>query len=137
MNYMTAKFSDPFKSLEKIFDNHLSSAFRNDVLTPDIEIKENDDNLIVRAELPGLTKEDISIELKDSVLTLSGEKKIEQTKEGEKFHRTEIAYGSFCRSFHVPLNVDMDNISAKFKDGILNIEIPKSEEAKPKVIEVD
>ena len=126
-------------NLERIFDDHfpsLSSMFDNERMSPDIEIKETDEKLIVRAELPGLTKDDISVELKDSILTLSGEKKLEKCEENEKFHRTEISYGKFTRSFQVPMEVDTEKIDANFQDGILTIDIPKIEETPPHKITV-
>lgn len=126
-------------TLENLFDDYfpsVSSMFGDERMSPDIEIKETDEKLIVRAELPGMTRDDISVELNDSILTLSGEKKIEKTEEKEKFHRTEISYGSFRRSFQVPMEVDAENIDANFKDGILTIDIPKVETSKPQKIEV-
>lgn len=119
----------------RVFDE-FDSFFENEKLTPKLEIKENDSSLILKAELPGMTKDDISVELKDSILTISGEKKIEKEDKNEKYHRTEISYGKFSRSFHVPMNVDSENIQANFKDGILNIEIPKAESEKTKQITI-
>jgi len=116
-------FSDRF---ERIFDGIFETRFG---LDPKVDIEETDESLLVKAELPGLTKEDISVDLKDSVLTISGEKKTEHSHKTRKFHRTEISYGTFQRSFQVPNNIQENNIKAEFKDGILKITLPKVENA--------
>ena len=124
--------------LERIFDDFfptlLGESFGSE---PKIDVKETDENILVKAELPGLTKDDISVEVKDSILTISGEKKDEKTEKNTKYLRTEITYGSFSRSFHLPTSVKHDEIKAEFKDGILNITIPKSEKEKTQQIKVE
>ncbi len=105
--------------------------------SPNVDIIENVDSFIIKAELPGITKEDISIDLKDSTLTISGEKKTEKTDESKTYHKTEISYGKFSRSFQIPLDIAVDKIEAKFKDGILTLTLPKGEEEKPKQIEIN
>lgn len=121
-------------TFERIFDEFFEDSIQ---INPRIDIKETEENLVVKAELPGMTKKDISVDLKDSVLTISGEKKTEKSDEKAKFHRTEIIYGSFSKSFHVPMHVKYDQVQAKFKDGILNITIPKDESEKVKQIAID
>ena len=103
---------------------------------PAVDVSENDSAIIVRAELPGMTQEDIELNLQDNVLTLQGEKKKMTEEEKENCHRLERCYGSFNRSFTLPVSVDQDNISATFKDGILVVNLPKSEEARPKKIAI-
>lgn len=104
--------------------------------TPMVDVSETDAELKIRAELPGLTQENIEIHLQDNVLTLQGEKKQEQKEERENFHRVERCYGTFSRSFSLPANVKTDAIQATFKNGVLLITLPKVEEAKPKKIEI-
>ena len=103
---------------------------------PVVDIYDNDDAIVIKAELPGIDKKDISIDLKDGVLTLEGERSYDNEVKEENYHRKERAYGKFHRSFRLPENVDVDNIKADYKDGILKIDIPKPEEVKPKKVEV-
>jgi len=104
--------------------------------TPMVDVSETETELRIRAELPGLNHEDIEINLQDNVLTLKGEKKQEQKEETENFHRIERCYGNFSRSFTLPANVKADAVQATFKNGILLITLPKTEEARPKKIEI-
>ena len=104
--------------------------------TPRVNIEEVNDHFVITAELPGLGREDVKIEVKDRVLTLAGEKKVENEKKDRNVYLFERAYGNFCRTFTLPDNVDADKIGAEFKNGLLRIDIPKTEEAKPKEIEV-
>lgn len=100
---------------------------------PSVNIKENDEEFEVEVAAPGLEKKDFNIEIKNNMLTISSEKKSEsKQKEGEQYTRQEFSYQSFCRSFTLPNSVDIEKIEAKYIDGILNILIPKKEEAKPK-----
>jgi HSP20 family protein len=103
---------------------------------PRVNIEEVKDRFEITAELPGLKKEDVKIEVKDHVLTLTGEKKAENENKDRNVYLFERAYGRFCRTFTLPDNVEAGKIGASFKDGILKIDIPKTEEAKPKEIEV-
>ncbi len=104
--------------------------------TPRVNIEEVKDRFEITAELPGLKKDDVKIEVKDRVLTLTGEKKVENEGKDRNVYLYERAYGRFCRTFTLPDNVDDDKIEAEFKDGIMKINIPKTEEAKPKEIKV-
>ncbi len=100
---------------------------------PSVNIKENDDGYGVEVAAPGLKKTDFNIDINNDLLTISSEKKVEsETKEGAQYTRQEFSYQSFCRSFKLPNSVDSEQIEAKYKDGVLNILIPKKEEAKPK-----
>lgn len=120
------------------FDEFVPSIFSNEnIMRPNVEITETDDELIVRGELPGLTKDDISVELKDSVLSISGEKKIDKSEKIGKVLRSEISYGSFHRSFHISTDVESENITANFEDGILTITIPKAKAEPSKKITID
>jgi HSP20 family protein len=103
---------------------------------PVVDIYENEDTVVVKAEIPGVDKKDIKVDLKDGVLTLSGERAHEKEVKEEHYYRKERAFGSFHRSFSVPAEIDPDTIKAEFKDGVLKVEIPKPEEKKPKKITV-
>lgn len=104
--------------------------------SPLVDISEDDKEYIVKAEIPEMKKEDIKINVHDDVLTVSGERKYEKEEKGKKYHRVERAYGSFMRSFVLPENADGSKISAEYKDGVLKVHLPKSEQAKKKAIEV-
>jgi HSP20 family protein len=103
---------------------------------PAIDVEESEDAFIIRAEMPGLKKEDVKVSLVNNILTLSGEKKKEEKKDQHKYHRTERMYGMFQRSFSLPQIYQANKIEANFKDGILVITVPKTEEAKPKEIAI-
>lgn len=105
---------------------------------PRVDITEDDKNIFVHAELPGLKKEEVKLSLnEDRMLTLSGEKKKEELKEGQGWVRNEISYGSFSRSFILPDNTDIDSVNAKFDNGVLEVTIGKKEPEKPKEINVE
>ena len=103
---------------------------------PVCNLKENDESYTLEAELPGLKKEDIKISLKDGILTVSGERKEEKEKKDKHSHIVERQYGSFCRLFTLPEKVSEDKIDASYKDGILKVLLPKTEEAKIKEIAI-
>ena len=103
---------------------------------PGVDIIDNENNMVIKADLPGVEKENVEVDVKDRVLTIKGERSYENEIKEENFCRKERAYGKFHRSFTLPTDVDPDSIKAEFKDGVLSIEIPKSEEAKPKQISI-
>jgi HSP20 family protein len=103
---------------------------------PTVDIYETDDDIVVTAELPGLEKDRVGVEYKDGILTLRGERKLEREVKEESYHRMERSYGTFHRSFTLPGTVDEEKISAKMKNGVLEIHLPKREAAKPKQIKV-
>jgi HSP20 family protein len=103
---------------------------------PAVDILERGDDLIIRAELPGLEKDDIEIRVDNGNLTLSGERKREEESSNGKVFRVERCYGTFSRSFALPTTVDSAKISANYKDGVLEVVLPKAEEAKPKKVEI-
>ncbi len=107
-----------------------------DVFYPAMDVKETKDKFIVTAELPGMKKEDIHIKFQDGALILEAERKEEKEEKDQNYHRRERHYGKFYRSFLLPTKIQADKINAKYKDGVLTIELPKAEEAKPKEIEV-
>lgn len=104
---------------------------------PSVDMFEKDDKLVIRAELPGLEKKDLNLEIKDGVLTLKGERKYDNEVKEENFYRREMSYGKFIRSFTLPAEVEADKITAEFQNGLLTVEVPKSEAHKPKQIKVN
>ena len=106
------------------------------VWNPSVDVTEDKDSLVVKAEMPGLNKDDVKISVQDSILTLKGEKKQEKEEKETDYHRIERSYGSFCRSFQLPTTVKADKIKANYKDGVLSIILPKTEEVKPKEIPI-
>lgn len=104
--------------------------------SPAVDIYEDKENVIVKAELPGVNKDDVSIEVRDGVLTLTGERKHEQETKKENFHRIERTYGKFSRSFALPESVKVDRVKANYKDGVLEIIMPKEEKAKTRAIPI-
>lgn len=103
---------------------------------PALDVTESDGSWVLSVELPGAKREDIDIEVHEDVLTVRGEKKSEREEKSEKRHYVERFYGGFTRSFRLPGHVDAERIKAGFKDGVLTIEIPKTEAQKPKVIDI-
>lgn len=103
---------------------------------PALDVSEDKEKYLVSIELPGLKKEDLNVVVHDGVLTVSGERKSEKEVKDGTVHRSERSYGKFSRSISLPSAVAPDRVGAAFKDGVLSIEIPKAEEAKPKTIEV-
>ena len=101
-------------------------------ISPKVDIFEEGDNFIVKAEVPGMKKEEIEVNLTDDMITISGEKKKEEKVEKKDYYRLERSYGSFTRSFRLPKEVQTDKAKATFKDGVLEVKVPKTEEAKKK-----
>ena len=103
---------------------------------PPVDIVEEKDRITLTAELPGFQADQVEVQMEGGVLTLKGERKLEEEKEGRNYHRVERSYGQFVRSFTLPNNVDREAIQASFADGLLHIELPKREEAKPRQIKI-
>ena len=103
---------------------------------PPVDILEEKDKIVLTAELPGFTSDQVEVQMEGGVLTLKGERKFEGETEGRNYHRVERSYGQFVRSFTLPNNVNRDAIKATFHDGVLSIELPKREEAKPRQIKI-
>jgi HSP20 family protein len=104
--------------------------------TPSVDIFETDDVYIFVAELPGVRKEDVNVQVENGVLVLSGQRKLENEQKIRMYHRLESAYGRFTRSFELPEGVDGNSIKASFHNGVLTINVAKAESAKPRKIEV-
>ena len=103
---------------------------------PAVDVSETDDNILVKAELPGMDTKDIDVSVQGDILVIKGEKKEEKETKEENFHRIERRRGTFARSIKIPVPVDADNIKAKYDKGVLTVTLPKKEESKAKQIEV-
>ena len=137
-----------FRGFESLFDSDLFGPLGARLSTPQaavsgqaawlpaMDIRESKDAYTVTAELPGLTKKDVEITVEDNVLTISGERQLEAEGENENYHRIERSYGSFKRSFTLPIQVIQDKVDARYQNGILTISLPKAEEAKQRKIEI-
>ncbi len=101
-----------------------------------MDITEDEKEFVIKAELPELRREDVSVKVEDGILTLTGERKFEKEEKGKKYHRVERAYGSFARSFRLPEEADPEKVSAEFKDGVLLVHLVKDEKTQKRAIEV-
>ena len=104
---------------------------------PAVDIYEQGTDVVLKAELPGVEPKDVDIRIKNNVLTLRGERKVDNEVKKESYHRVERSYGTFSRAFTLPSTVDTANVKAEYKDGVLRITLPKREEAKPKQIQIN
>lgn len=106
---------------------------------PSVDVSEDEQAIHLQAELPGMNRDEIELEMKEGILTIRGEKHFEKEEGGKerKYHRIERSYGTFVRQMSLPANVKEDQVKAHFKDGVLNITIPKAEESKPKRIQIE
>ena len=137
---------DPWREIEDMFDRYTKTVGwprtgSQDVVAtgdwaPRVDILETDSAFTIKVEVPDVKKEDVKVSVDNGVLSISGERKQEKEEKGKRFHRVERYYGNFRRSFTLPENVDPKKVKAVFKDGMLNLELPKTEAAKPKAIEV-
>ena len=124
--------------LNRMFTDFYGEAFSRSAWVPAVDIFETDAHeVVLKAELPEMNREDISVTFENGVLTLRGERKFDQETKQENYHRVERRHGTFSRSFTLPNTVDPSRISAAYKDGILTIRLPQREEAKPKQIDVN
>lgn len=123
--------------LNRMFEDFYTGGLARNWVPP-VDIYENDQQeVVIKAELPEVKREDINVTFENNVLTLKGERKVEETTKREQFQRVERHHGSFTRSFTLPNTVDASRISASYKDGVLTITLPRREEAKPKQISVN
>lgn len=140
---------DPFREMEDLFDHYSRNLrhphrSRHHMMAPGdwvprVDICETDAAFVIQLEVPGLEKKDIKVSVDGGILTVQGERRQEKKEKEEdtKYHRIERFYGSFTRSFALPDNVDETKIDAVFKDGVLNLQVPKTETAKPKTIDIE
>jgi HSP20 family protein len=154
MNIMAIVRFDPFRELDRL-QNEVNRLFEGYTQTPErgsavapysggtartwsptVDIAENENEIVLRAEVPGMRQEDIDIELTGDTLTLRGERKFENEEKRENFVRVERSYGRFQRSFQLGVPVQADAVTASYKDGLLEVHLPKSEETKPRKVQV-
>ena len=147
---MYLKKWDPFRDLisiqermNQLFDETFSSRkegieeFSKGNWSPPVDIYETGSNVVLKAEIPGMSQEDIEIKIEDNTLILKGERKLEKASHEETYYRVERSYGTFMRSFTLPNSVDQDQVSATYDSGIFKIVMPKKDEDKPKSIKVE
>ena len=138
MTWMTRYNSQQARFLEPFFGrfNFLDDATTSGTWAPPVDVAEDNDKIHVKVEVPGMDEKDLRISFEDGLLTVSGERQFER-KEDRNYHRIERAYGSFVRTFSLPRSVDASQIVANYRNGVLEIEIPKKEEAKPRQIQIN
>lgn len=126
------------RTFNDVIDEFFATAanYRQDSFMPNVDVSETDDRFEIAVELPGMKKEDITVDLEKGRLTISGERKFENEEKGKNYHRVESRYGSFSRSFYLPDSINEDTINAKYEDGILSITIEKSEDKVKRSIEI-
>ena len=124
------RLADLQDEFDRLFESPLTA------WSPALDVREDKDSFIIRAELPGLKREDIEVSLQDGALVISGERKFEKAEEGVEVHRQERYYGKFQRALTLPEPVAADKVKADYRDGVLTVTLPKTEEAKPKKIDV-
>jgi HSP20 family protein len=137
---------DPIRELDslqsdmnRLFDRFFEGRAANGISRrwiPAMDLLETEDHLVLRGDLPGMTEDDVDIEIKDNVLTVSGERKAEHEDKGEGYHRVERSFGSFSRSLTLPAGVDAGHVEASFDNGVLEVRIPKPAEAKPTRVQI-
>jgi HSP20 family protein len=138
------EINDPFRSVEQLFDElwqgwpgrFIESDTTRPFLRPAMDVVENDDNITIRVDLPGLSGDDVHVEMEDNTLTISGEIGDTIEKEGDRYHYRERYSGSFRRSLRLPNTVDANKVDASFENGVLNVVLPKLPQAQPKKIEI-
>jgi HSP20 family protein len=139
---------EPFRDMlasQREFDRLFREAFNPAVAdgelstrtwAPPVDIYEDGDSLVLKAELPGVNPDDMDIRVENNTLYLKGERKFEKEVKEQNYHRVERSYGTFMRTFSLPNSIDADKVGANYKDGVLVLTMPKKEEAKPKTIKV-
>jgi len=130
----------PFRTDLDVFQDSISRLFSEPASrpwSPAVDIFENENDLVFKADLPDVDPKEVGIQLENGTLTLKGERKFEQENTGKGFHRIERGYGTFVRAFSLPETVDAEKVKADYKSGVLTITVPKKEIAKPKTIHVE
>lgn len=135
---MLVRYRPSTSLLSPLFDDFLSSDLTTRVNdnAPRCDILERKDDYLILAEMPGVKKGDFKVEVEDHTLTIRGEKKIHEKKDGEKYYRVERVCGTFSRSFRLGDEIDTGNINAKYEDGVLQVSLPKAEQVLRKAVEV-
>ena len=139
---------DPFRDLRtlqeevnRLFTGNVARAFDDEGIargswSPNVDIYENKDQIVLEAELPGMKQEDFDLSIENNVITLRGERRFEKSDDSDNYHRVERSYGAFTRSFTLPHTVSGDEVQAEYNNGVLRVTLPKREEAKSRRIEI-
>ncbi|ABK43859.1 heat shock protein Hsp20 [Magnetococcus marinus MC-1] len=136
---------DPFRNVRTL-QNEINRLFDHNWEEPNgqmakwpmrVDIREDENQIMIKADLPGMTQQDISVDVDNGTLTISGERKFDDEQNRDGYHRIERAYGRFSRSFQLPNTTDTGNIAAKYQNGVLEVTLPKLDEAKPRSIQVE
>jgi HSP20 family protein len=137
---------EPLREIEDFFDRYSRSLAvpfsrgtepaTNGGWLPRVDVSENDEAFVIKAEIPGINKDDVKVSLDNGVLTLQGERRQEREEKGWRFHRMERSYGHFMRCFTLPANVDAGHLKASFHNGLLEVDIPKLEKATSQAVQV-
>ena len=139
---------EPFRDLlttqdrfNRLFNQTFSNVFGEDegklgTWSPAVDIFENDQNVVLKAELPGIDPKDVDVQVENNTLFLKGQRKFENEVKEKDYHRIERSYGSFMRSFSLPSTINAEKVTADYKNGVLTLTLPKKEEAKPKTIKI-
>ena len=131
---------DPFRELASFFENFTEPGGKDQLsagtFVPPVDVYEDEHNLVVKLEIPGVNEDDLDVQVENNTLTVKGERKFEKEEKEENFHRIERRYGSFLRTFRLPNTIDTDKVEAHYDKGILKVSLAKREEAKPKQIKV-
>jgi HSP20 family protein len=149
--YKPSRAISVFDEMDRLFEDFLgrrfgrwwpsirwpeTKLFTETEMIPSVDIFEDKDDVVVKAEIPGMAKDDVNVNVTDNTITISGEKKKEEEVEKKDYYRLERSFGSFSRSFHLPAEVQTDKAKATFKEGVLEVRMPKTEEAKKKETKV-
>jgi HSP20 family protein len=132
-------FGTLYRDIDRLFEEFTRAPLAGQAqvnLVPSIDVSESDKEIVLSAEMPGLERGDVEISIEDDVLTIRGEKKIEQEKDDKNYHMSERAYGMFYRALQLPPGVDASKIQATMSNGVLRVAIPKPAKAEPKRVEV-
>ena len=124
------------RSVEDEFDKIAGRAFSRDTWVPALDVRESQDRFDVTVDLPGLDPDDVNVTFEDGMLSISGKREFSAEDRGETWHRIERSFGTFARSMRLPQTADTERIEATFEKGVLTVSVPKTEQAKPRTIEV-
>jgi HSP20 family protein len=124
------------RSVEDEFDRIAGRAFSRDTWVPALDVRESQDRFDVTVDLPGLEPDDVNVTFEDGMLSISGKREFSAEDRGETWHRIERSFGTFARSMRLPQTADTERIEATFDKGVLTVSVPKTEQAKPRTIEV-
>jgi HSP20 family protein len=130
---------DPFRDLRTIedeVDRLMGRAFSRDTWVPALDVKESSDRFEVTVDLPGLEPKDVNVTFEEGMLTIGGKRQFQEDDKGDTWHRIERGFGTFARSIRLPQTADTERIEASFDKGVLKVSVPKTEQAKPRTIEV-